>query len=94
VLECDSGKPVDAAAPRAAADDIGLIVVVEDHRIEGGLGDAVLDALAGSGVFTGRVIKLAVTDMPGSGTPEELRAWARIDADAVVETVREALRQG
>ena len=30
-------KPIDAAALRAAAADIGLIVVTEDHRIEGGL---------------------------------------------------------
>ena len=30
-----------------------------------------------TGPLTGRVIKLAVTDMPGSGAPEELRAWAR-----------------
>jgi transketolase len=94
VIDCYSVKPIDAAALRAAADDIGVIVVVEDHRIEGGLGDAVLDALAETGVLTGRVIKLAVTDMPGSGTPEELRAWARIDADAIVETVRNALGRG
>ena len=53
-----------------------------------------LDALAETGVLSGRVIKLAVTDMPGSGTPEELRAWARIDADAIVETVRDALGRG
>jgi transketolase len=37
------------------------------------------------------VVKLAVTELPGSGSPEELRAWAKIDADAIVETVREAL---
>ena len=91
VLDCYSVKPIDAAAVRAAADDIGLLVVVEDHRIEGGLGDAVLDALADSGDLTGRVIKLAVTELPGSGSPEELRAWAGIDADSIVETVREAL---
>jgi transketolase len=90
VIDCYSVKPIDAAALRAAA-EIGLMVVVEDHRVEGGLGDAVLDALAGTGDLTGRVIKLAVTDMPGSGTPEELRAWARIDADAIVETVTDAL---
>ena len=94
VIDCYSVKPIDAAALRAAADDIGLIVVVEDHRIEGGLGDAVLDALAETGVLSGRVIKLAVTDMPGSGTPEGLRAWARIDADAIVETVRDSLGRG
>ena len=94
VLDCYSVKPIDAAALRAAADDIGLIVVVEDHRVEGGLGDAVLDALAGSGDLTGRVIKLAVSDLPGSGTPEELRAWAGIDADAIVGAVTDALGRG
>jgi len=94
VIDCYSVKPIDAAALRTAADETGLVVVVEDHRLEGGLGDAVLEALAGSGHLTGRVIKLAVTDMPGSGTPEELRAWAGIDADAIVETVRDALGWG
>ena len=91
VIDCYSVKPIDRAALRAAAEDIGLLVVTEDHRIEGGLGDAVLDALADTGDLTGRVVKLAVTDMPGSGAPEELRAWAGIDADAIVGAVRGAL---
>ena len=65
--------------------------MVEDHRIEGGLGDAVLDALAATGPLMGRVVKLGVTEMPGSGSPTELRAWAGIDADAIVERVRAAL---
>jgi transketolase len=94
VIDCYSVKPIDAVALAAAAADTGLIVVVEDHRIEGGLGDAVLDALAGSGALTGRVIKLAVTEMPGSGTPEELRAWAGIDADGIVRTVRDTIGRG
>jgi transketolase len=91
VLDCYSVKPIDAASVRSAAAATGLLVVVEDHRIEGGLGDAVLDALAAGGPLTGRVIKLAVTDMPGSGAPEELRGWAEIDADAIVGAVRTAL---
>jgi transketolase len=94
VLDCYSVKPIDTAALRAAPAQTGLVVVVEDHRIEGGLGDAVLDALASGGQLRGRVIKLAVTDMPGSGTPEELRAWAGIDADAIVATVTHALDRG
>ena len=94
VIDCYSVKPIDAGALRAAAAETGLMVVVEDHRIEGGLGDAVLGALAGTGDLTGRVIKLAVTDMPGSGTPEELRARAGIDADAIVRAVRDALGRG
>jgi transketolase len=92
VIDCYSVKPIDAVALRAAANETGFIVVIEDHRIEGGLGDAVLEALAGSGPLTGRVEKLAVTEMPGSGTPGELRAWAGIDADAIVRTVKEKLR--
>ncbi|MCD6022176.1 MAG: transketolase [Actinomycetia bacterium] len=91
VVDCYSVKPIDAGSLREAAAATGLLVVVEDHRIEGGLGDAVLDALAAGGTLSGRVIKLAVTDMPGSGAPEELRDWAGIDADAIVEAVRSAL---
>jgi transketolase len=94
VLDCYSVKPIHAAALRAAADEIGAIVVVEDHRIEGGLGDAVLAALAGSGTMTGRVIKLGVTEMPGSGTAEQMRAWAGIDADAIVEAAKDAIGRG
>jgi transketolase len=94
VLDCYSVKPIDAESVRNAAAATGLLVVVEDHRIEGGLGDAVLDALAAGGTLAGRVIKLAVTDMPGSGAPEELREWARIDAGAIVGAVRSALGRG
>jgi transketolase len=91
VLDCYSVKPIDAESLRNAAATTGLLVVVEDHRIEGGLGDAVLDALAAGGTLAGRVIKLAVTEMPGSGAPEELREWAGIDAGAIVGAVRSAL---
>jgi transketolase len=90
VIDCYSVKPIDGATLRRAAAETGLVVVVEDHRIEGGLGDAVLDALA-SEASTAQVIKLAVTEMPGSGAPEELRAWAGIDADAIVRAVEGAL---
>jgi transketolase len=90
VIDCYSVKPIDVRTLRAAVDETGLLIVAEDHRIEGGLGEAVLEALAASGPLAGRVIQLAVTEMPGSGTPEELRAWAGIDADAIARTVREA----
>ena len=46
VLDCYSIKPIDAEAVRAAARECGAIVTVEDHAPEGGLGDAVLEALA------------------------------------------------
>jgi transketolase len=91
VLDCYSVKPIDGDTLRRALEETGTLVVVEDHRVEGGLGDAVLDALAASGPLSGRVVKLGVREMPGSGTPEELRAWARIDADAIARAVTDAL---
>ena len=87
VIDAYSVKPIDASTIRRALDETGLLIVVEDHRVEGGLGDSVLDALAATGPLTGRVAKLGVSEMPGSGTAEELRAWAGIDADAVVARV-------
>ena len=87
VLDCYSVEPIDAAALRTALDETGLLVVVEDHRVEGGLGAAVLEALASTGALRGRVVQLGVRELPGSGTPEELRAWAGIDADAIVRAV-------
>jgi transketolase len=87
VLDCYSIKPIDAQTLRAASSETGLVVTIEDHWIEGGLGDAVLAALAADGSLSGRVVKIAVTQMPGSGTPEELRAWAGISADRIADAV-------
>jgi transketolase len=91
VIDAYSVKPVDAPALRRAMDETGFVVVVEDHRVEGGLGEAILDALAATGDLAGRVLTLGVTDMPGSGTPEELRVWAGIDAGSIAERARREL---
>ena len=91
VIDCYSVKPIDAATVRRAMGDTGVLVVVEDHRVEGGLGGAVLDALAATGALHGRVVKLGVADLPGSGSPAELRAWAGIDADAIAVAARDAV---
>jgi len=91
VIDAYSVKPIDAATLRRALEQTGVIVVVEDHRVEGGLGDAVLEALAETGPLTGRVVKVGVRDMPGSGTPDEMRAWAGIDAASIMARVRGSL---
>jgi transketolase len=91
VIDAYSVKPIDSATLREAMNDTGLIVTVEDHRPEGGLGDAVLEALAAGGPVDGIVAKLAVKGMPGSGSPVELRAWAGIDSAAIVRAVRDRL---
>jgi transketolase len=91
VIDCYSIKPIDADALRAAVSETGLLLTIEDHWIEGGLGDAVLAALAGEGDPSGTVVRVAVTEMPGSGTPEELRDWAGISAGRIADRVRSLL---
>jgi transketolase len=92
VVDCYTIKPIDAETLRAAASQTGLLVTIEDHWIEGGLGDAVLAGLADGVALSGTVEKVAVTQMPGSGTPEELRDWAGISASAIADRVRSLLR--
>jgi transketolase len=87
VLDCYSVKPIDAEAVRAAARECGALVTVEDHWPEGGLGDAVLEALAEADDRP-PVRKLAVREMPTSGKPDELMHRAGIDAEAIAGAAR------
>jgi transketolase len=87
VIDCYSIKPIDSTTLAAAARETGKLVVVEDHWPEGGLGEAVLAALAAEGVSC-EFRHLAVGDMPHSGKPDELLAAFKIDAAAIVEAAR------
>jgi transketolase len=84
VIDCYSVKPLDAETLRA----LGMpIVTVEDHWAEGGLGEAVLAALAD--VEDRQPVSiLAVRELPNSGKPAELLAAAGIDAEAIAAAVR------
>jgi transketolase len=84
VIDCYSVKPIDAETLRGVGTPI---VTVEDHWAEGGLGEAVLAALADVEERP-QVVVLAVREMPRSGKPAELLAAAGIDADAIAGAVR------
>jgi transketolase len=89
VIDCYSVKPVDTETLAAAAAATGgRIVVAEDHHPEGGLGSAVADALLAAGIQSLHLTRLAVDGMPGSGSGEELLAWAGIDADHIAAAAR------
>jgi len=92
VIDLYSIKPIDVEGLRAAAEATGRIITVEDHYPEGGVGDAVLAALAESGAEA-RVVKLAVDDMPHSGKPAELLAAFGIDADGIANAARQLVRE-
>jgi transketolase len=87
VIDCYSVKPIDAETLRDAAESTGRIVTVEDHWPEGGLGEAVLSALAEIEPLP-RILLLAVREMPGSGKPAELLAAAGIDAEHIAAAAR------
>ena len=87
VIDAYSVKPVDRAAITNAARETEMVITVEDHRPEGGLGDAVEEALDDMR-DSPRVVRLAVRNMPGSATGAEQLADAGIDAGAIMQEVR------
>jgi len=89
VIDLYSVKPVDVETLRAAAEATGgRIITVEDHWPEGGIGDAVLEALSDDAELPPQVVRLAVREMPGSGKPDELLAAAGIDAEHIAQAAR------
>jgi transketolase len=85
VIDLYSVAPVDRETlVRAAEATGGRLITVEDHYINGGIGDAVAEAVADAG-FT--VHRLAVREIPRSGKPEELLDRFGISAGHIVEAV-------
>jgi transketolase len=90
VIDLYSIKPIDAETLVHAAKQTGIIVTVEDHFAEGGLGEAVQSALAGAGV---PVYSLAVRNMPRSGKPDELLGYEEISHTSIAGAVKDAIRK-
>ena len=87
VVDLYSLQPIDAASLlQCAAETKGRLITVEDHYATGGIGDAVAAAVAGGG-FT--VKRLAVPEIPRSGTPDQLLDHYGISARHIVKAVRE-----
>jgi len=86
VIDAYSIKPLGKDVIQSAAQKTNNVVLtVEDHYAEGGLGDAVAGELSTSGV---KVHKLAVRELPRSGKPEELLAKYGIDSHAIAAAVK------
>lgn len=79
VIDAYSIKPLDVATLTRAARETRALVTIEDHWIDGGLGDAVA-----AGVQAGvPVIRLAIRKEPHSGTREELLQIHGISSAAI-----------
>ena len=86
VIDAYSIKPLGKDVIKAAAQKTGnTVITVEDHYLEGGLGDAVAGELSVDGI---KVHKLAVNALPRSGKAAELLAHFGIDAAAITKKVK------
>lgn len=89
IIDVYSIKPLDAGVLQKAARETKAMVIVEDHFAEGGIGEAVMSALANENL---RIHSLAVRKMPKSGTPDELLDYEEISSKAIVKKVKEILK--
>jgi transketolase len=92
VIDLYSVKPVDADAILAAAGETKALITVEDHWAEGGIGETVAGVLAGAAAST-PLVRLAVSERPGSGPPAALLAAAGIDAAHIAAAAERAARR-
>jgi transketolase len=91
VIDLYSLKPVDVKTLReAVAATKGRLVIVEDHYAEGGLGAAVMEALALDG--SARIAHLAVNGLPTSGKPDELMNAAGISSRHIVSAATKLIQ--
>ncbi len=94
VIDLYSVKPVDVETLReASAVTGGRLVIAEDHYPEGGLGAAVMEALALE-ASPPRVAHCAVRGLPGSGRPDELMEAAGISASQIAAAARQLVNGG
>ena len=90
IVDLFSIQPIDRETLLASARAAGKqVITVEDHYAHGGLGDSVQSVLSPEGI---PVHKIAVTEIPHSGKPQELIEKYGISAKAIVAKVREVLR--
>ena len=73
-----------------AAHETGVIITVEDHFAEGGIGEAVRSTLSTMPV---PVHSLAVRKLPKSGKPMELLDYEEISRNAIARKVREVIEE-
>ena len=92
VINCPSVKPLDEKTIEAAARDCGAVVTCEEHQVMGGMGSAVAEFLA-----TTYPVPMAFVGMHDSfgesGEPDQLLKKYRMDADAIVDNVREVIKR-
>lgn len=88
VVDCYCIKPIDndTLIECSRTTQQNAIITVEDHFVHGGLGDFVMEAVAGTGAC---VTKMAVMHISHSGTEEEVLDDAGISAKHIIAKVKQ-----
>jgi len=91
VINIHTIKPLDKDIILESAKKTGKVVTVEEHSVIGGLGSAVADVLAETGVAT--LKKIGVQDVFGqSGTASQLLHKFELDAEGITKGVKEFVK--
>jgi transketolase len=90
VLNLHTIKPIDQQALQNAAAKTGRILTVEDHGVVGGVGGAVVEALAETRDVAVRIH--GVHSYGESGTGAELYRKHALDADGIARVARDFLK--
>jgi transketolase len=86
IIDLYSIKPLDAVTLKEASRETNAIITVEDHFLEGGIGEAVRSALANIDI---PVHSLAVRKIPKSGKPDELLDYEEISKISIIKKIKE-----
>jgi transketolase len=90
VLSMHTVKPLDAAAVLASAKKTRMVITLEEHGVLGGLGGAIAEVLAESGIsrLTFRRIGLPSAFVTEVGDQDHLRRVHGLDGLGVLKTIR------
>jgi len=88
VINMHTIKPLDGATILAYAKKCRMLVSVEDHQIDGGLGSAIAEVLCSA--HPARLVRLGMKDSFGeTGSAAELYAKYGLDATGIAKAARE-----
>jgi transketolase len=91
VINCHTIKPLDEDTLIKYAKKSKLIVVVEDHQINGGLGGAIAETLAK--LYPRKMLFIGMNESFGeSGSEQELYKKYKLDATGIFNTIKEELK--
>ena len=91
VVNMHTIKPIDKEAIIYAANKTKRILTIEEHNIEGGLGDAVASVIAENGLKCAFKKHGMYDDFSMIGYAEDLYSYYKLDANGIADMVRELM---